>query len=125
VLRGQSMGNCAVTQHAVTSWADDGEWDVPSAAAADEEGAGGAVAAAGTSGRKDHAAGAAEVTIRITRKQLQQLMEKRAGGLHGLKRRRAAAQLLADVMDAGQVFHHCRAAHWKPALQSIPEAVES
>ncbi|PWZ30467.1 hypothetical protein Zm00014a_020078 [Zea mays] len=117
------MGNCAVKQHAVTSWADDGEWDVPSAAAADEEGAGGAVAAAGTSGRKDHAA--AEVTIRITRKQLQQLMEKRAGGLHGLKRRRAAAQLLADVMDAGQVFHHCRAAHWKPALQSIPEAVES
>ncbi|CAD6229529.1 unnamed protein product [Miscanthus lutarioriparius] len=116
------MGNCAVTQHAVMSWADDGEWDVPSAAEEEE-----AAAAAGTSGRKDHAA-AAEVTIRITRKQLQELMEKRAGGLHGLKRRRAAAQLLADVMNAGQVYHHlqhCKAAHWKPALQSIPEAVES
>ncbi|CAD6236435.1 unnamed protein product [Miscanthus lutarioriparius] len=117
------MGNCAVTQHAVTSWADDGEWDVPSAAEEEE------AAAAGTSGRKDkdHAA-AAEVTIRITRKQLQELMEKRAGVLHGLKSRRAAAQLLADVMNAGQVYHHlhhCKAAHWKPALQSIPEAVES
>ena len=115
------MGNCALTQHAVTSWADDGEWDVPSAAEEEEE-------AAGTSGRKDHGHEAAEVTIRITRKQLQELMEKRAGGLHGLKSRRAAAQLLADVMNAGQVYHHlhhCKAAHWKPKLQSIPEAVES
>ena len=111
------MGNCAVTQHAVTSWADDGEWDVPSAEA--EE-----AAAAGTSGRKEEHA-AAEVTIRITRKQLQELMEKRAGGLQGLRSRRAAAQLLADVMSAGRVYHHCKAAHWKPALQSIPEAVES
>ena len=114
------MGNCAVTQHAVTSWADDGEWDVPSTEA-EEEGAG---AAAGTSGRKEEHA-AAEVTIRITRKQLQELMEKRAGGLQGLRSRRAAAQLLADVMNAGRVCHHCKAAHWKPALQSIPEAVES
>ncbi|OEL26457.1 hypothetical protein BAE44_0012525 [Dichanthelium oligosanthes] len=113
------MGNCAVTQHAVTSWADDGEWEVPSAAAADE-------GAGTTSGRrKEHAA--AEVTIRITRKQLQELMEKRAGGLKGLKSRRAAAQLLADVMNAGQVYHHlnhCKAPHWRPALQSIPEAVD-
>ncbi|KAF8766083.1 hypothetical protein HU200_007574 [Digitaria exilis] len=111
------MGNCAVTQHAVTSWADDGEWDDETSPAAD----------AGTSGRKE--AEHAEVTIRITRKQLQELMEKRAGGLHGLKSRRAAAaQLLADVMNAGQVYHHvnhCKAPHWKPALQSIPEAVES
>ncbi|KAJ1285779.1 hypothetical protein BS78_03G303100 [Paspalum vaginatum] len=117
------MGNCAVAQHAVTSWADDGEWDV----AEEEEERG---AAAGASGRKkEHAAAAAEVTIRITRKQLQELMEKRAGGLRGLKsRRQAAARLLADVMDAGQVYHHlqrCRAPHWKPKLQSIPEAVET
>uniref|UniRef100_A0A0A9EZX9 Uncharacterized protein n=1 Tax=Arundo donax TaxID=35708 RepID=A0A0A9EZX9_ARUDO len=107
------MGNCAVTQHAVTSWADDGEWDAPST----EEGG-----APGTSGRKEHTA---EVTIRITRRQLQELMDKRASVP---KSRRAAAELLADVMNAGQVYHHlqhCRAAHWKPALQSIPEAVES
>nr|CAB3474521.1 unnamed protein product [Digitaria exilis] len=105
------MGNCAVTQHAVTSWADDGEWDDETSPAAD----------AGTSGRKE--AEHAEVTIRITRKQLQELMEKRAGGLHGLKSRRAAAaQLLADVYHH---VNHCKAPHWKPALQSIPEAVES
>ncbi|WVZ68535.1 hypothetical protein U9M48_017465 [Paspalum notatum var. saurae] len=118
------MGNCAVTQHAVTSWADDGEWD--GVAEEEEERGGAAQAAAGTSGRKEERA--AEVTIRITRKQLQELMEKRAGGLRGLKsRRRAAAQLLADVMDAGQVYHHLqhgRVPHWKPKLQSIPEAVE-
>jgi hypothetical protein len=123
------MGNCAVAQHAVTSWADDGEWDVPSAA---EDEAGGA---AGTSGWEwDKGRAAAEVTIRIPRRQLQELMEKRApaagGLLRGLASRGAAAQaqlLLADVMNAGHVYlHRCRAAHWKPALQSIPEAaVES
>ncbi|GJM92880.1 hypothetical protein PR202_ga09386 [Eleusine coracana subsp. coracana] len=114
------MGNCAVTQHAVTSWADDGEWDLSSPMAEDA----GTAAPGGTtttSGRSEHMA---EVTIRITRRQLQELMEKRAG-----KGRRAAAELLADVMNAGQVYHqqHCRpaAAHWRPALQSIPEAVES
>lgn len=100
-IRFRSMGNCAVAQHAVTSWADDGEWDVPSAA---EDEAGGS---AGTRGwDKDRAA--AEVTIRIPRRQLQELMEKRApaagGLLRGLASRRAAAQaqlLLADVMNAG------------------------
>ncbi|CAO2182649.1 unnamed protein product [Urochloa humidicola] len=110
------MGNCAVTRHAVTSWADDGEWD-------DEEPTAAGESAAGASGRKEEHA--AEVTIRITRKQLQELMEKRAGMLQGLKSRRAAAQLLADVMNAGHVYHHRKAPQWKPALQSIPEAVES
>jgi hypothetical protein len=98
-IRFRSMGNCTVAQHAMTSWADGGEWDVPSV----EDEAGGA---AGTSGRdKDRAA--AEVTIRIPRRQLQKLMEKRApaagGLLRGLASRGAAAQaqlLLADVMNA-------------------------
>jgi hypothetical protein len=53
-------------------------------------------------------------------------MEKRAGGGGAPKSRRAAAELLADVMNVGQVYQHCPAAvHWKPALRSIPEAVES
>jgi hypothetical protein len=44
----------------------------------------------------------------------------------GEEGRRAAAELLADVMNAGQVYQHCpAAAHWKPALRSIREAVES
>ncbi|XP_062207116.1 uncharacterized protein LOC133908913 [Phragmites australis] len=110
------MGNCAVTPHTVTSWADDGEWDVPSTE--EDE-------APGSSGRKEHTA---EVTIRITRRQLQELMEKRAGSSYGLRSRRSAVQLLAGIMNAGEVYHHlqhCRTAQWKPALQSIPEAVES
>ncbi|KAL6614340.1 hypothetical protein ACP70R_036610 [Stipagrostis hirtigluma subsp. patula] len=109
------MGNCAVTQQAVTSWADDGEWDLSST---DEEAAG------TTSGRREEHA--AEVTIRISRRQLQELMDKRAA--RELKSRRSAAALLADIINAGEVYHHlqrCRAAHWRPALQSIPEAVES
>ena len=94
--------------------------------------AGGAAGTSGWEWDKDRAA--AEVTIRIPRRQLQELMEKRAppagGLLRGLASRGAAAQaqlLLADVMNAGHVYlHRCRAAHWKPALQSIPEAaVES
>jgi ketosteroid isomerase-like protein len=107
------MGNCAVTQHAVTSWADDGEWELSPTA----EDAGPAT----TGSRNDEHM--AEVTIRITRRQLQELMEKRAGP----KTRRAAVELLAEVMNAGQVYQqHCRAAvHWRPALQSIPETVES
>ncbi|XP_006644836.1 uncharacterized protein LOC102706984 [Oryza brachyantha] len=107
------MGNCAVTQHAV-SWADDGEWELP------EEGT------APTSG-----AHMTEVTIRITKRQLQELVDKRAaaggGGALGhhiyRKSRRSAAELLADIMNAGEVYHqHYKVAHWKPALQSIPEA---
>ncbi|KAF0918940.1 hypothetical protein E2562_027491 [Oryza meyeriana var. granulata] len=111
------MGNCAVTQHAV-SWADDGEWELPESES--EE---------GTATRSG--AHMTEVTIRITKRQLQELVDKRAaaaagGGLgHHIyrKSRRSAAELLADIMNAGEVYHqHYRVAHWKPALQSIPEA---
>ncbi|KAF2952772.1 hypothetical protein DAI22_01g361000 [Oryza sativa Japonica Group] len=110
------MGNCAVTQHAV-SWADDGEWELPES---------------GEEGTAPPRSGAhmTEVTIRITKRQLQELVDKRAaaaGGGHGYhvyrKSRRSAAELLADIMNAGEVYHqHYRVAHWKPALQSIPEA---
>uniref|UniRef100_A0A0D9V6N7 Uncharacterized protein n=1 Tax=Leersia perrieri TaxID=77586 RepID=A0A0D9V6N7_9ORYZ len=109
------MGNCAVTQHAV-SWADDGEWELPEA----EE--------KSTSAPRS-GAHMTEVTIRITKRQLQELVDKKATSAagHGLhiygKSRRSAAELLADIMNAGEVYHqHCRVAHWKPALQSIPEA---
>lgn len=111
------MGNCAVTQEAV-SWADDGEWELPSGADGD----------GGHEGRREHMIN--EVTIRISKRQLQELIDKRADDGHGRfwKGRGSASELLADIMNAGEVHHHlqhCRAAHWKPALQSIPEAVES
>ncbi|KAG8055124.1 hypothetical protein GUJ93_ZPchr0001g30991 [Zizania palustris] len=112
------MGNCAVTQHAV-SWADDGEWELT--ASEEEE---------GTAARSG--VHMTEVTIRITKRQLQELLDKRAAAAttgHNIirKSRRSTAELLADIMNAGEVYHqHCRVAPWKPALQSIPEAaVES
>ncbi|KAF7038171.1 hypothetical protein CFC21_048378 [Triticum aestivum] len=108
------MGNCAIT-HQATSWADDGEWELPSPGDEDEGQA---------EQRKEHVS---EVTIRISKRQLQELVDKRADD--GVwKGRRSASELLTDIMNAGEVHHHvdhCRAAHWKPALQSIPEAVES
>ncbi|KAL5220265.1 hypothetical protein ABZP36_024978 [Zizania latifolia] len=109
------MGNCAVTQHAV-SWADDGEWELP--ASEEKE---------GTAARSG-AHMTTEVTIRITKRQLQELVDRRAAAAtagHSIirKSRRSVAELLADIMNAGEVYHqHCRVAHWKPALQSIPEA---
>ena len=115
------MGNCAVTHEAV-SWADDGEWELPSGGDGGGDGA--------------HAEGKErminEVTIRISKRQLQELIDKRAGDGHShfsWKSRESASELLADIMNAGEVRHHVQecggAAHWKPALKSIPEAVES
>ncbi|XP_062186427.1 uncharacterized protein LOC133890007 [Phragmites australis] len=108
---------CGASQHAGESWADDGEWEEETSS---EEGD-------HHHERKEHAL---EVTIRITRRQLQELMEKKGDG-HGRGRgsRRATEQLLADIMNSGEVHHHDHHGeahcHWKPALQSIPEAVES
>ncbi|CAD6340915.1 unnamed protein product [Miscanthus lutarioriparius] len=125
------MGNCTASQRAVESWADDGEWGEEEASSSsegehhhhhhhDER-------------REDHHD--SEVTIRITKRQLHELMEKNGSGHGGLplpgfgSGRRSAEQLLADIMYSGEVHHrnHHREEHWhwKPALQSIPEAVES
>ncbi|KQK10148.1 uncharacterized protein LOC100832426 [Brachypodium distachyon] len=109
------MGNCAVTQQAV-SWADDGEWEPSPSSSAEDEGV-----------HEDRHMN--EVTIRISKRQLQELIDKRGADdghfSHVWKSRRpATSELLADIMNAGEVHHqmHCRVAHWKPALQSIPEA---
>jgi len=118
------MGNCTASQRAVESWADDGEWWEEEASSSEE----------GDhhhhhEKREEHAS---EVTIRITRRQLHELMEKRGSAsghglqLQGLGSRRSTEQLLADIMNSGEVHHHREEHwHWKPALQSIPEAVES
>ncbi|XP_006644834.1 uncharacterized protein LOC102706426 [Oryza brachyantha] len=107
------MGNCGASQRAVESWADGDEWEEEAAASSSSED--------DHRERREHAA---EVTIRITKRQLHELMEGKAG--HG-RSRRSTQQLLADIMNSGEVHHHDqhREAHWKPALQSIPEAVES
>nr|CAB3474519.1 unnamed protein product [Digitaria exilis] len=119
------MGNCSAPQRAVESWADDGEWEEE---ASSEE---------GDHHHHDHERReehASEVTIRITKRQLHELMEKTGSG-HGLQLpaalgggRRSTEQLLADIMNSGEVHVHDHREehwHWRPALQSIPEAVES
>uniref|UniRef100_A0ACD5W1W3 Uncharacterized protein n=1 Tax=Avena sativa TaxID=4498 RepID=A0ACD5W1W3_AVESA len=107
------MGNCAAPsrhRHDGESWADDGEWAWEEASSSSED-------------DHDHHR-ASEVTIRITKRQLHELMERKAlSGSSGKTR-----QLLEDIMNSGEVHHHDphrEAAHWRPALQSIPEAGES
>ncbi|RLN21871.1 protein odd-skipped [Panicum miliaceum] len=119
------MGNCTASQRAVESWADDGEWEEE--ASSSEEGDHHRRHHDHHEWREEHAS---EVTIRITKRQLHELMEKRGSGhglqLPGLGSRRSTEQLLADIMNSGEVHHHREERwHWKPALQSIPEAVES
>ncbi|CAO2177941.1 unnamed protein product [Urochloa humidicola] len=129
------MGNCTASQRAVESWADDGDWEEEEETSSEE----------GDHHHHHHDhhhhdhhhergdEHASEVTIRITKRQLHELMEKRGSGGHGLQlpgllagSRRSTEQLLADIMNSGEVHHHREEHwHWKPALQSIPEAVES
>jgi hypothetical protein len=112
------MGNCGASQRAVESWADGDEWEDEAAASSSSE----------DDGHRERMEHVAEVTIRITKRQLHELMERKgAGNGHGKISRRSTQQLLADIMNSGEVHNHDqhRKAHWKPALQSIPEAVES
>ncbi|XP_047056608.1 uncharacterized protein LOC124662869 [Lolium rigidum] len=108
------MGNCtASSRHAVESWADDGEWEWEEASSS-------------SSDKHHHRASEeehTEVTIRITKRQLHELMERKASGGGDGKTRK----LLEDIMNSGEVHHHDqhRDEHWRPALQSIPEAGES
>jgi hypothetical protein len=107
------MGNCAAqSRHAGESWADDGEWEWEEASSSSSD-------QHRRASEEEHT----EVTIRITKRQLHELMERKASGGGGGKTR----QLLEDIMNSGEVHHHDlhRDEHWRPALQSIPEPGES
>jgi hypothetical protein len=112
----------------VESWADDdGEWEEEEVdEASSEEGDHNHHRGHGRKQEEHHVT--EEVTIRITRRQLQGLMEKKKQGHGGLgigRSRRSMELLLADIMNSEEVHHHHHAEahwHWKPALQSIPEA---
>uniref|UniRef100_A0ACD5VWA1 Uncharacterized protein n=1 Tax=Avena sativa TaxID=4498 RepID=A0ACD5VWA1_AVESA len=115
------MGNCAAPsrhRHAGESWADDDdewEWEEASSSSEDDD--------HHNHHRASEEEHASEVTIRITKRQLHELMERKApSGSSGKTR-----QLLEDIINSGEVHHHDlhREEHWRPALQSIPEAGES
>uniref|UniRef100_A0ACD5VUH9 Uncharacterized protein n=1 Tax=Avena sativa TaxID=4498 RepID=A0ACD5VUH9_AVESA len=107
------MGNCAApSRHEGESWAEDGESESEEASSSSED---------DHHHHRHHRA--SEVTIRITKRQLHDLMERKApSGSSGKTR-----QLLEDIINSGEVHHHDphREEHWRPALQSIPEAGES
>lgn len=128
------MGNCSSPQRAVQSWADDGEWEEEvSSEEGDHHHHHHHHHQHGHERREEHGS---EVTIRITKRQLHELMEKTSSSAgHGLQlpgllggSRRSTEQLLAEIMNSGEVHVHDHREehwHWRPALQSIPEAVES
>ncbi|OEL25636.1 hypothetical protein BAE44_0013345 [Dichanthelium oligosanthes] len=105
------MGNCVcqASRHGVEPWTDDGEPETAARAERRESG-------------EERAAGV-EVRIRISKRRLQKLMAKAAGGAEGM----TVEKVLAEIVSAGEVVvdgRHRR--RWEPALQSIPEAaVES
>jgi len=110
------MGNCLKPQRAAV-WADGDEWEEEELAAGSNKAK--AAAEAKTVDR-------VEVKIRVTKRQLQELLEK-AGGRGGCKAKaRRAEEVLAELMTSGRVCYHQQheemRGHWRPALCSIPES---
>ena len=98
------MGNCLKPQRAAT-WADGDEWEAAEVCSK--------AAATAVEEKK------VEVKIRVTRRQLQELLEK-AGGK---AKRRQVEEVLAELMTSGRVcYQQEMRRHWRPALYSIPEA---
>ena len=98
------MGNCLRLQGAAT-WADGDEWEAAEVCSK--------AAATAVEEKK------VEVKIRVTRRQLQELLEK-AGGK---AKRRQVEEVLAELMTSGRVcYQQEMRRHWRPALYSIPEA---
>ncbi|WVZ68536.1 hypothetical protein U9M48_017466 [Paspalum notatum var. saurae] len=111
------MGNCLKPQRAA-SWADGDEWEEAEVCCK------GPAAAAGVEEKK------VEVKIRVTRRQLQELLEKAAtagGGGGGKAKARQVEEVLAELMTTGRVCYgrqhdEMRSRQWRPSLYSIPEA---
>ena len=76
--------------------------------------------------RKGEGAPAAttEVKIRITRKQLEELLRRVEGGKHagggGVPVQEVISELLC-VVNSSSIFQHREEGQWRPSLQTIPE----
>ncbi|PUZ54402.1 hypothetical protein GQ55_5G129100 [Panicum hallii var. hallii] len=109
------MGNCLKLQRAAV-WADGDEWE-------EEWAAGSEAKAAAAEAKVDRV----EVKIKVTKRQLQELLEKAGGGRGACKAKaRQAEKVLAELMTSGRVCygqqHEEMRGHWRPALCSIPES---
>lgn len=111
------MGNCLRRDGEAAQWAGE-EWDF--LAAQDDDGreellsdskkkkcSTAEMAAASTT--------ATEVKIKITKRQLEELLGKVD------VKEMSVQQVLAQLMGVGDQFHESRHRHWRPVLQSIPE----
>ncbi|XP_022139678.1 uncharacterized protein LOC111010526 [Momordica charantia] len=94
------MGNCLRRDGAAERWAGE-EWGF---LAEEKQGSAAAPTAAAT-----------EVKIKITKKQLEELLGK--ADVKGL----SVQQVLAQLIAVGDQFHESRHRPWRPVLQSIPE----
>lgn len=106
------MGNCLKLQRAA-SWADGDEWE--------EEAEVCSKAAAASAAAEEKKV---EVKIRVTRRQMQELLEKAGGKAKG----RQVEEVLAELMTCGRVCYQQQLeemrGHWRPALYSIPESAD-
>uniref|UniRef100_A0ACD5WG63 Uncharacterized protein n=2 Tax=Avena sativa TaxID=4498 RepID=A0ACD5WG63_AVESA len=105
------MGNCLKLQRCAETWVDDGdEWEVDMA----EEGK--RVAAEKTADQR------VEVKIRVTKRQVQELLQKAGRDGNGAW----TEKVLAELINSGTVCcdHPEARGHWRPSLQSISEAGE-
>ncbi|KAI5007439.1 uncharacterized protein LOC123440361 [Hordeum vulgare subsp. vulgare] len=108
------MGNCFKLQRAAESWVDDEEWEVDMTT-------GGNKNEVKVAGEKT---GRVEVKIRVTKRQVQELLQQAARDGKG---KRATEKVLADLINSGTVCYHDdheTRCHWRPSLQSITEADE-
>ena len=111
------MGNCSSNR--VRTWVDDEDWDSPEEKT-DRRGEGKATRTLENLKGERGGLSSTVVKIKITRKQLQELL--RRADTQGLLAPRHA--LLADVVSRGVVGHARRSRKWRPRLQRIPEVAE-
>ncbi|CAO2177940.1 unnamed protein product [Urochloa humidicola] len=111
------MGNCCLKLNRAAVWADGDEWE-------EEWAESKAAKVAAAEAKMDHHR--VEVKIRVTKRQLQELLEK-AGGHRGCAKAQQAEKVLAELMTSGRVcyqkLHEEMRGHWRPALYSIPESI--
>ncbi|KAK3162176.1 hypothetical protein QOZ80_1AG0036380 [Eleusine coracana subsp. coracana] len=110
------MGNCLKLQRGA-AWADGHEWEEEEEVVVKRK-----PAVVKTE--------SVEVKIKVTKRQLQELLEKAGGGGQDCKmRQREVEKVLAELMNSGVVCHQLQQeemmmGNWRPSLHCIPEAAE-
>ncbi|XP_020091657.1 uncharacterized protein LOC109712486 [Ananas comosus] len=108
------MGNCIDSRGGAT-WVDDDDWGFSDE---DERKRSPLLGKKGSAAAEAAAVGPREVKIKITKKQLRELLRKAEG--KGVP----ADEVVAELAWFVEFGREHRESHWKPALQSIPETGE-